>query len=309
MLTFDFKNQLLGDWDTAKGHLIAGLDRLYAGLRDPNAFLATIRTDAITGATTVPQIAQLQQDLSAVRALLSRNYMSRPDARRVAGLVISAVATPASGFADFGLQGVLTSVNFNNTTPDAVSWWAEYRTTNVIGNVANLSWGTPAITWTLAEHLPIIRWHVKTGPDITNCRIWAGIMDTIPSPGAAPAGDAQAGQDGLLFRYSTTVPDAGWVGFASKSLGGNAHSETGAIAGILPNTVYDLQIRVVAAGPTANTGTVGFSVNGGQELFLTTNIPTIAQYGGFGMSPVLEVETRAAATRSIFVSRAYFEAN
>jgi hypothetical protein len=303
MITFDFKNQLYGDWDTAKGHLIAGLDRLYAGLRDPNAFLQSIRTDAITGVSSVPALTALQDLLGAARAAQAL-LCCRPDVRRIAGLTISAAAVPAAGAADFGMQGVLTSVNYNNTTPDTVSWWAEYRTTAVAGNVANLSWGTPAITWCLAEHLPTIRWHIKTGPSIAACRIWCGIMDTIPSAGT----DAQAGQDGILFRYSTTVPDAGWVGFASKSLGGNAFSTTGVVAPIAPNTVYDLQIRVVSV-TSAAAASVGFSVNGGPEAFLTTNVPIIAQYGGFGMSPVLEIETTAAATKSIFVSRAYFEAN
>jgi hypothetical protein len=305
MLTLNFKNQLLGPWDTAKGYLVAELERLLAGLRDPNAFLQGITTDAITGATTVPQIDTLQDQITAIQALLGRQYMPRPDKRRVGALVISGAATPASGFADFGMQGVLTSVNYNNTTADVNSWWAEYRTTNVIGNVANISWGNPAITWTLAEHLPIVRWHIKTGADISSCRIWAGIMDTIPSPGS----DTQAGQDGILFRYSTVANDPGWMGFASKSLGGNAFSITsGAVAPIVANTIYDLQIRVesvIAAGDAR----VWFSVNGGQEVLLTRDVPIIAQYAGFGMSPVLEIETRAAATRSIYVSRGFWEAN
>jgi hypothetical protein len=304
MLTFDFKNQLLGPWDTAKGHLIAGLDRLYAGLRDTDVFAQTLSTDNTTGALTSTQLAALQDQINAGTA--SQDLLCcRPDVKRLAGLAISGAATPASGFADWGMQGVLTSVNYNNTTADVLSWWAEYRTTAVIGNVANLSWGTPAITWCLAEHLPIIRWHIKTGPLITSCRIWCGIMDTIPSAGS----DTQAGQDGILFRYSTVAGDPGWMGFASKSLGGNAFSITsGPVATILPDTVYDLQIRVESV-TSATQARVGFSVNRGPELFLTANVPIIAQYVGFGMSPVLEVETRVAATRSVFVSRAYFEAN
>jgi hypothetical protein len=238
MLTFDFKNQLLGPWDTAKGHLIAGLDRLYAGLRDTDVFAQTLSTDNTTGALTSTQLAALQDQINAGTASQAL-LCCRPDVK------------------------------------------------------------------SLAEHLPIIRWHIKTGPLITSCRIWCGIMDTIPSAGS----DTQAGQDGILFRYSTVAGDPGWMGFASKSLGGNAFSITsGPVATILPDTVYDLQIRVESV-TSATQARVGFSVNRGPELFLTANVPIIAQYVGFGMSPVLEVETRVAATRSVFVSRAYFEAN
>lgn len=414
MLTFDFRQQLLGDWETAKGFLVAQFDRLYAGLADPNAFFGTITTNPTTGITSVPfagplilkdglfaqspglvsvSIAADQNNFfpagldkcsvllvtaqvqglnitglldpvsqgtnsnrfmylvnvgsynftlvgssansnvasqfalalnpAAVSVVLQPNegvwlfhhtqwlvmavgqtvasatpYMARPDYRRVAGLTVS-TASMTSGLSDFGMTGALTSVLLNNITQDAVSWWAEYRTAAAAGSVANLSWGNSSNTWCLAEHLPIIRWHVKTGADITNLRLWCGIMDTIPSAGS----DTQAGQDGILFRYSTVASDPGWVGFASKSLGGNANSTTGLVAAIAASTVYDLQIRV------ASTTSVGFSVNGGAEVFLTTNIPVIAQYGGFGMSPVIEVESREAATKSLYVSRGHWDAN
>jgi hypothetical protein len=92
------------------------------------------------------------------------------------------------------------------------------------------------------------------------------------------------------FRYSTIAGDGGWVGVSRD---GTTLSVTATVAPINASTKYKLKIR-------KSGGTVFFSVNGGAEISLASNIPAAAT--AFGID--LEVTNAVAgSTHPILFSR------
>lgn len=61
-LAFDFRPQLYGPWDTAKGFLVEQLDRLYAGLNSFQAAVNTSVATAIPTGTILPSLASSVPD-------------------------------------------------------------------------------------------------------------------------------------------------------------------------------------------------------------------------------------------------------
>lgn len=94
------------------------------------------------------------------------------------------------------------------------------------------------------------------------------------------------------FRYSTAVPDGGWVGVTYDG----TQAVTATVAAIAANTRYVLRIRKVS-------GTVFFSVNGGTEVSTSSNVPTNNAYASIGA----RVTTLANAVRSLWFSRLWVD--
>jgi hypothetical protein len=105
----------------------------------------------------------------------------------------------------------------------------------------------------------------RTGADITTVRIWFGFAASFIANSET---FATGGAGGILFRYSSAVPDGGWIGQTSISGAAN-HTESATVAAIAASTTYRLRIRFVRQG----TPTAYFSVNDGTEIAVTTNIP------------------------------------
>lgn len=134
------------------------------------------------------------------------------------------------------------------------------------------------------RHEPTVYIVMRTYTDISNLRIWIGLTDANFTDN-----DTQASGNHIAFRYSTVVPDAGWV---ASTRDGATQSTTAVGPALATDTRYVLKIRVSGSS-------VFFSVNGGTEVEKTTNIP--ASTTAFQFS--FRVITRAAAAKSILVSR------
>ena len=82
-----------------------------------------------------------------------------------------------------------------------------------------------------------------------------GNNDTFPGTGKV-----------IGFRYSTPASDTGWTGFCQDGNTGST-SNTGSLNTISANTQYSLRMRTVS-------GIAYFSVDGGAETSVLTNVPT-----------------------------------
>lgn len=105
---------------------------------------------------------------------------------------------------------------------------------------------------------------VRTGSAITSVRYWVGFSQIV-----FPNGDNPTNCAVLAFRYSTNVPDSGWIGYAQPTGVGAASSTTTSLASVATDTEYTLKMVVAAGG-----GSVEFSVNGGTPQTINTNLPS-----------------------------------
>lgn len=168
----------------------------------------------------------------------------------------------------------------------ADSTYKRYQTGAVSGNMSGFdSNTTDNARLCQMRHDPTAYIVMRTFSSIANVRIWIGLTDTNFTDA-----DTQAGGNHIAFRYSTVVPDSGWVG---STRDGATQSVTSQIEGIAADSRYVLKIRVSGS-------TVYFSINGGSEVSKTTNLP--ASTVGFQFS--FRVITQTGAARSILFSRA-----
>lgn len=105
---------------------------------------------------------------------------------------------------------------------------------------------------------PTFEIEVITGPDLTAARIWIELTDQ--ANGSANSDTASG--NSIAFRYSSVVDATKWFGVARDGV----TQVTVASDAIATNTYYKLKIRI--SGTTAF-----FSVNGGTEVSLATNLP------------------------------------
>jgi hypothetical protein len=138
------------------------------------------------------------------------------------------------------------------------------------------------------RHGPTFIAKIKTGSVITAVRYWIGLTETVFTNA-----DEVAGAHYAAFRYSTVVPDTGWVGVVRD---GNAalQSVTAKVADILADTEYLLKIRVASDGLTAY-----FSVDGGTEVSIATNLPPVTVNLGFAIMLV----TTEGVAKHLSISR------
>lgn len=101
---------------------------------------------------------------------------------------------------------------------------------------------------------------IRTPAAVTNCRFWVGLFNDA-APGGS--GDTMDSSSGVAFRFSTSVPDSGWVGVSKV---GGTQSITAQVGTCLANTTYKLTIR-------KDGSTVYFSVNDGTEVSKATDLP------------------------------------
>lgn len=125
----------------------------------------------------------------------------------------------------------------------------------------------------------------RTGADITNVRLWVGLSASAITDSET---FATAGNGSIMFRYSTAVPDGGWIGQTCKNGGAN-HTETATVAAIAANTTYRLRIRYLASG------TVFFSVNDGTEISVATNLPPT----GSAYFPIFGLTNKTASAHTV----------
>jgi hypothetical protein len=140
---------------------------------------------------------------------------------------------------------------------------------------------SPQNTYYQPDQDPTFECIVRTN-NVLNSRLWIGM-----SVGGMGSGDTSAAQC-MAFRYSTNVPDPGWVGVTNDG----TQSVTAQVAAIADNTRYKLRIR-------KSGSTVYFSVNDGTEVSATADIPSGTTQMGYDIRTV----TLTNALRPLYFSR------
>jgi hypothetical protein len=169
-------------------------------------------------------------------------------------------------------------------------------------------------------------WDVVTTPrsnsaagstDLTNVRIWAGGVwgsSNVQAVGGTVSSDtlatewptALSGADGLFgaaFRFSTAVPDAGWVVVTTARVAGAYAQTVTPIGAIAINTAYRLRLRYVL---TSGVLTCYASINDGTEVAITGNVAPVAPFTAAQtqpFQPLASIRTLGAASKSIAVSQ------
>lgn len=139
-----------------------------------------------------------------------------------------------------------------------------WDTLNVNGSNGSLSGASGA--WRGWEYDFDFVFHIRIGASVADVRFWVGLS----TAGVSDVDTIGSGANGaIMFRFSTTVPDTGWVGYSSNAAGNSVTAQVNAIAA---NTGYRLRIRFVRSG----TPTIYYSVNDGTEISKTTNVPATA---------------------------------
>src|SRR5215203_1085445 len=139
--------------------------------------------------------------------------------------------------------------------------WVAIRTSNVSGNVSGLSVNTVA-KMSLGS---IFKTRIRTGPDILAVRYWICFPETF----GAGIGNTGVNNGIVGVRYSTSVPDGGWVGFTQTTGAGGTSGATGTICPIAANTDYDIEIQIAVGGLSVNFLINGFSAT----LAVGANLP------------------------------------
>ncbi len=163
-----------------------------------------------------------------------------------------------------------------------------HNTGAVIGNLAGVYYQSGSVTANPGQiaHAPRFYARIKTFTDISTIRLWVGLFS------AASAASTDGANATIAVRYSTVVPDAGWVGVCVDGAGTTTSAVLSAIA---ISTLYEIEIEAVSST------SVRFRVNAGTWETITTNVPT------GDLRPAVFVETRAAAARSVVVGKIYME--
>ena len=166
--------------------------------------------------------------------------------------------------------------------------WGATRTTGpVSGNAEGVA--EPAGSGIQTLFGPTTDFLIRTGADISSVRIWCMLVDTATNNSDNLGG---VGGSGVGFRYSTVAGDSGWVGVTRD---GATQTVSAAVAGIAVSTEYRLRIRI------PEITSAFFSVNGGTEVEVTTNLPAT----NISLRWRVVVVTQTAATRDLTYFRTW----
>ena len=152
------------------------------------------------------------------------------------------------------------------------------NTSNISGNGAGIQANHSV---TMAQCDPTWTYILQTGASVANVRIWVILMNGATSN----VDEFAAARNYMGFRFSTVVPDTGWVGVTKD---GTTQAVTAEVAAIAADTLYKLKIR-------KSGSSVFFSVNGGAEIEQTNNLPSATSQ----LTWYAFVYTQAAASKSL----------
>lgn len=201
-------------------------------------------------------------------------------------------STAAVGDSTLAGVGPAMTVTGGGVAPDTDGYWA--RPLSAAGGSCG---GYLAVNVSMIDQLPKFIIRLRTPATITNRRIIIGLTETA---GAIVNTDtpATATQKGIYLRYSTSVPDGGWVCQTVDSAGRTVSSTILAFAA---STIYRIVITV------SSLTSVSVDVNG-TAATMTTNIPDT----GTLLCPVFGIGVIGGAgsgTGSIDVESIYLESN
>jgi len=185
-------------------------------------------------------------------------------------------------FVDWGIATNTQSLAGTQSQPgsDAAGTWLRNTSGAVAGNSSGIRWHTTTSTEELTAGfaLPRVRFKIRTGASVAACRFLVGLRIAA----ATPATDVE--NNFCLVRFSTNVPDAGWVGVTVDNVG-NVNTSPMILA-IAINTVYEIEVKYMSATE------VKFTVNGtSQTITHATQIPTA------NITPHCTVTTLAAGAK------------
>lgn len=146
---------------------------------------------------------------------------------------------------------------------DASGTWLRSTSTTTVNTSAGLRWHTGTTTQELTAGfaLPRVRFKIRTGASVLNIRILIGLRVAA----ATPTADTET--NWAMIRYSTNVPDGGFVG-VTVDAAGNVNT-TATILAIAANTIYEIEIEYISATE------VKFTVNAAtQTITHASQIPT-----------------------------------
>ncbi len=208
------------------------------------------------------------------------DFIPRPNKRKFFLTTATATTYTSVGVSSISNTGTQTNSNDSKTT------WTNHRTSASIGSSASVR--STAFTLVRRAHDPMFIAHVRTGADITNLRIWAGLMSTTQSNS-----DTLNGQ-GVAIRYSSGV-GPNWF---ATTRDGTTQTATDMGLAAAASTDYLLRFDVNSAA-----GTVKFTINGGNATTLSANLPAAATDLGF----VVIAYTTTATNKDLAISRIYCE--
>jgi hypothetical protein len=200
-------------------------------------------------------------------------------------------ATVATGInCTAGNIGSISAIPVADST-DVTFDYLTCTTSSSSGAASGISLGSNGTTMPVMDGTYI--WRIKTGSDITSYKLWLA----LGAGNAGPNLDTFTNQNVAGFRYSTHVPDGGFVGYTQTIGVGNANSVTSTVLAIAADTEYVCKM-VISGGGTVFT----FSVNGSATQTISgggTNLPATTT----GLAMAAQVETLTTAARTFKISR------
>lgn len=178
----------------------------------------------------------------------------------------------------------------SNPGPDAAGTWLRNTSVATTGSSTGLRWhsGNTAQELTAGFSLPRIRFKIRTGSSIAACRYLIGLRLAATTPAADTENNI------VLIRYSTNVPDGGFVG-VTVDASGNVNT-TATIIAIAASTIYELEVRYISSTE------VRFTINGvSQTITHASQIPTA------GITPHCTVTTLANVAKVFDFSVMYLD--
>jgi hypothetical protein len=162
-------------------------------------------------------------------------------------------------------------------------------TTAVSGNASGLSMnGASQLQMQYGCDLYV---KVKTDASVADVRFWIGLVQAHVSLTA----DAPSNNAICAVRFSSTT-DAGFIGYTQPTGVAQPSSTTSSLGSVATDTEYTIRIRVPAGGASAF-----FSVNGGTEAELNTNLPAATQT----LIPIISCSTKTTAAKTLKWTRSY----
>jgi hypothetical protein len=180
-----------------------------------------------------------------------------------------------------------TSDGTPTSVVDSTSAWVRYTSGAVAGNNAGFR---ITADWNRLDHLPTLKCVLRTGSSILNLRYWIVLTNQTA---ALSNSDNQAAIKGVGIRYSTGVPDGGFVPWTSD---GSSQSIGSTIASIAASTSYAITIQVTS------TSSVTMTVGGSSQ---TVSIPAGAL--ATNMRPGIQVTTTDANAKFFDLTSVYGE--
>jgi hypothetical protein len=179
------------------------------------------------------------------------------------------------------------TVTGGTNAKDTAGYWSTPQ--SAVGGSCRLSWPN---AFTSVDLLPKLVVRLRTPATITNWRFLVSLNESFA--GVNTDTPSTTVQRGIYVRYSTSVPDGGWVVQTVAA----ARSTSATVLAIAASTVYTITVTV------NSTTSVTVDING-TSIAVTANIITGVQLG----AEILAGDLSGAAATQFDVESVYLESN